>query len=411
MVETIHTVIVGGGQAGLSLSYHLQQRGIEHVVFEKAAQAGEAWRNHRWDSFTLVTPNWSFCLPGAEYREGDPDGFMPRVEIVERFEHYVDHFHLPVQYQTQVTSVEPLDGDSGYLVQTQDKKVRARNVVIATGLYQADKVPVFASGIPMGIKQLPSSQYRNPESLPPGAVLVVGSAQSGGQIAEELQQSGRTVYLCVGSAGHVPRRYRGRDIYDWLNRSGFIDRTEAALPSPKMKFAGNPLLSGKNGGHALNLHRFARDGIVLLGRLQDVQNGKIRLATDLKENLAKVDKFQAEALKMVDTYIEKNALDAPTEHLPELRDGYDVEIIEQLDLKSAGINTVVWTTGYAFDFRMIKLPVLDADGFPIQKGGVTNYPGLSFIGLPWLPKQKTGQLIGVGEHAAAIASEIAGRGK
>ena len=212
-MERIETVVVGGGQAGLATSYFLKQEGREHVVLEQAAQAGNAWRTGRWDSFTVVTPNWSVRMPGAEYSGPDPDGFMPRDEIVAYFEQYADRFQLPMQYSTRVVSIEQLDS-SGYRVQTDTGIFEADNVVIATGFEQLPKIPPFASDLPSDITQLHSSAYRNPQSLPSGAVLVVGSAQSGCQIAEELYQSGLQVYLSTGaSSGRAPRRYRGQDTF------------------------------------------------------------------------------------------------------------------------------------------------------------------------------------------------------
>jgi putative flavoprotein involved in K+ transport len=407
--QKIETIIVGGGQAGLATSYHLTKRGLEHIVLEQASQAGNAWRNDRWDSFTLVTPNWSFRLPGAEYQGNAPDGFMSRDEIVACFEQYVERFHLPVHYRVQVTSVEQKAEGEGYLVRTKDAVWEARNVVIATGLFQRPKIPSFSADISKQITQLHTGQYRNPQSLPPGAVLVVGSAQSGCQIAQELYQSGRKVYLCVGSAGRVPRRYRGKDIYEWMHLSGFLDRTVDKLPSPKAKFAGNPHASGRDGGQTLNLHQFARDGVVLLGRLQGARDNMIWLGPDLKENLAKVDKFEAEILKMVDGFIAQNRLNAPSENLPTLRDGYEAEEITELNLPSAGITTIIWAIGYSFDFSLVKLPIFDGDGYPNQKRGITDYPGLFFMGLPWLYKYKSGHIIGVGEDASFTASAIATR--
>jgi putative flavoprotein involved in K+ transport len=294
-------------------------------------------------------------------------------------------------------------------VHTDGAAIETSNVVIATGLFQKPRIPPLSANLPVGVQQLHSSEYRNPAALPPGAVLVVGSAQSGGQIAEELYQSGRKVYLCVSSAGWGPRRYRGQDIVRWMDRAGFNAVTVDKLPSPKMKFAASALVSGKDGGHTLNVHQFARDGVVLLGRMQAAQAGKITLAPDLKESLAKSDKFKADLLKRIDDYIEKMGLDVPQETLPDLRDGYSAEVITELDVQSAGITSVIWATGYKFDFGLVRLPVVDADGYPIQKRGVTDYPGLYFVGLPWLHTAKSGLLFGVGDDAASIVSHIAGK--
>jgi putative flavoprotein involved in K+ transport len=405
--EKVETVIVGGGQAGLAVSYHLSQEGRAHRILEKASQPAEAWRNHRWDSFTLVTPNWTVRMPGAEYQGDDPDGFMPREEVVAYLEDYIERFSLPIQYDVRVSSVE--QNGAGYLVHTGEATVEASNVVIATGLFQQPNVPPFSANLPQEVQQLHSGQYRNPEALPPGAVLVVGSAQSGGQIAEELYQGGRKVYLCVSSAGWGPRRYRGQDIVWWMNKAGFNDVTVDKLPSPRAKFAASALVSGKDGGHTLNVHQFARDGVTLLGRIQDAQGSRITLAPDLKENLAKSDKFRADLLKRIDDYIEKAGLDVPPAALPELRDGYDAEVITELDVQSAGITSVIWATGYRFDFSLVQLPVVDADGYPVQKRGVTGFPGLYFVGLPWLHTSGSGVFGGVGDDAAFIVADIAGK--
>ena len=409
MNEKIDTIIIGGGQAGLATSYYLKQQGREHVVLEQAAQAGNAWRNDRWDSFALLTPNWSFRLPGAEYQGDAPDGFMPRDEIVARFEQYVERSKLPVHYGVRVTAVEQDENGGGYLVRTDETTMQARNVVIATGLFQRPKESSFSADLSAHIEQRHSGQYRNPQSLPDGAVLVVGSGQSGSQIAQELYESGRKVYLCVGSAGRGPRRYRGKDIYEWLDLTGYFDRTVDQLPSPKAKFAGSVQVSGRDGGRSLNLHQFARDGVVLLGHLQGARESRVWLAPDLKENLAKTDKFEAELIKLIDGFIEQSGLNAPAERLPELRDGYEAEEIAELDLDSAGITTIIWATGYQYDFGLVNLPVLDGDGYPLQERGATDHPGLFFVGMPWLFKLKSGLLAGVGDDAAHIASVIAAR--
>jgi putative flavoprotein involved in K+ transport len=403
MIEKIDTIIVGAGQGGLSTSYHLSQQGREHVILEQADQAASAWRK-RWDTFTLITPNWTIQLPGAEYQGDDPDGFMARDEVIAYFEEYIERFKLPIRYGIRVTSVEPME--TGYLVSTDKGEFETANVVIATGMYQQPRIPPMSANLSSEIQQLHSSEYHNPEALPAGAVLVVGSAQSGCQIAEELYQSGRKLYLSVSRAGRLPRRYRGKDITRWLEEIGFADRTVDKFPSPKVKFAGSAHGTGKDGGHTINLHQFARDGVVLLGHIQSVQEDRIVLAPDLKDNLANTDKLEAEFIKEIDNYIEKSGLDVPKETLPELRDGYEADEILELDLESAGITSVIWATGYKFDFSLVKFPIFDEDGYPLQKRGVTEYPGLYFIGLPLLHTIKSGLLSGVGDDAAHVASAI-----
>ncbi|MDN0075993.1 NAD(P)-binding domain-containing protein [Crenobacter sp. SG2303] len=405
MIQSIDTLIIGGGQGGLATSYYLKQQGREHLILEQSDQAGSAWRDGRWDSFTLVTPNWAFRLPGAEYAGDDPAGFLDRDQVVEIFAGYADKFGLPLRTRTRVSAVEA-SPEGGFLVHTQDTTYQARNVVVATGLFQAPRIPVFAERLPADVVQLHSGDYRNPDQLPEGGVLVVGSSQSGCQIAQELHQSGRPVYLCTSGAGRIPRTYRGRDIFAWAALMGFSDRTVDQLPSPRAKFAANPHMAGKSDGGSLNLHQFARDGIRLLGRLQNVEDGKLRLAGDLHDNLAKADKFEADMLQGIDAYIAQAGIDAPLEALPQWQDGYAQTAIDELDLAASGIRTVIWAIGYDFDFGMVKFPIFDEDGYPIQQRGATAQPGLYFVGLPWLHKQKSGLLAGVAEDAAHIAQRI-----
>ena len=406
MTERIETIIVGGGQAGLSISYYLSKLGRDHLILEREDRVAEIWRN-RWDSFTLITPNWMTRLPGAEYQGDDPNGFMVRDDLVTYFEEYLERFELPIRYGVNVTSIEPLE--AGYLVRTDQEEFEAANVVMAVGLHQEARIPAFSEKFPTGIDQIHSSQYRNPEDLSSGDVLVVGSAQSGCQIAEELYQSGRKVFLSVGKAGRLPRRYRGKDITKWMSEIGFGDRTVDKLPSPKDKFAGSAHGTGKDGGHTINLHQFVKDGVVLLGRIESVAGDRIIMASDLKDNLEKADKFETFIVNEIDKFIEENGLDAPVEHLIELRDGYHSEEILELDLMSADIRNVVWATGFKFDFGQVKLPVFDEDGYPIQKRGVSEIPGLYFIGLPFLHTSKSGLLAGVGDDAAHVVEQIAAR--
>jgi putative flavoprotein involved in K+ transport len=406
MSTHVETVIVGGGQAGLAVSYYLSRQNRPHLVLEQAQKAAEAWRNHRWDSFTLNTPNWQSVLPGAAVPGADPDAFLSREEIVAYFERYVDKFQLPVRYGVRVHSVGPRRSGHGYWVDTTSGRFAAAHVVIATGLYQTPDVPAYRGDFPPETTHLHSDEYKNPESLPDGAVLVVGSGQSGAQITEELYRRGRKVYLSVSRAARVPRRYRGKDANWWHEHMGDYERTVEQLPSPRAKFASKPIISGADGGHTLNLHQFARDGVTLLGRMHGVRGHSILLAQDLKENLARADKFAEEFAKKIDDFISRNGIRAPEEQLCALRDGYEVRQVPELDLTAANIRTVIWATGYRFDFRFVQLPVLDGDGYPIQKRGVTDFRGLYFVGLPWLYNARSGLFSGLAEDASHIAATI-----
>ncbi len=406
MDERIETVIVGGGQGGLSTSCLLTQSKREHIVLEQSNRPAHVWEDERWDSFTFVTPNWAIRLPGTEYDGRDPDGYLSRGEIAAFFSTYVDRFRLPIQCNSRAYQVAPDENGIGFRVETSGKCYHCTNVVIATGLYQRPKVLPLGYQFPRNILQLHSTQYRNPQSLPPGAILVVGSAQSGCQIAEELSHSGRQVYLSVGRAGRIPRRYRGKDIYWWVDHTGFLSRTPDKLPSLEARFAGNPHLTGKDGGHTISLHQFARDGITLLGRIQSVRDGTLLLAPDLHQNLARADKFAADMVGMIDAYVDKAGLDLPREELPILTDGFRTSEIAELDLVASGIATVIWANGYEFDFDLVHLPVVDKAGFPIQQGGISEHRGLYFVGMPWLSTQRTGTLLGVGDNASQVVSDI-----
>jgi len=404
-MERIETVIVGGGQAGLFTSYWLAQQGHEHVVLEQAPYPAPVWRDHRWDSFTMVTPNWAFRLPGGDPVSPEPDGFLPRQEVIDTFARYVDTHHLPVRCNTEVSAIER-SGDQGYRVTTGAGEIEAANVVIATGIFQTPKVPAFATQLDPAITQVHTYDYRSPGALPEGAVLVVGSAMSGAQIAEELYRSGRTVYLATSSAGRIPRRYRGKDCIQWLEEIGFFDLPFEQMPPGSTRFDAIPHVSGADGGHTLNLHAFARDGVTLLGRMRDAHGTTASFSPNLYQNLGQADGFAAMITQMIDGYIAEHGLDIPPESLPNPQDGYAQPVIEELDLAATGITSVIWATGYGFDYRLVRMPVLDDEGFPVTERGATAFPGLFFVGQGWMPSHRTEFLIGVAESARHVASQI-----
>jgi len=411
MTEQVEVVIIGGGQAGLALSYYLNQLGRTHLVLEQG-RVGETWRSGRWDSFTLNTPNWMTHLPGFPYQGDDPDGFLPREDIVTYLEQYAASFHSPLQCGVRVTAVRQQPGGNGYLVEAEEMTFAAANVVLATGAFPQPKLPAASAALSMDICQMHTSEYRNPQVLPSGAVLVVGTGQSGCQIAEDLYESGRLVYLSTSSCGRVPRRYRGKDSTWWLSRLGFFDRTLDQLPSPTAKFACNPHVSGNHGGRDINLRQFARQGMILLGHVQAVQGKQIILAPDLEENLAKADAFAAHITQGIDEYITKTGMEVAANSITgeaPSNGATSTKPMLTLDLQSAGISTIIWASGYKLDFGWVQLPVFDQAGYPVHQRGITAFPGLYFLGLHWLYKTKSALLYGVGEDAAFIASAIADR--
>jgi putative flavoprotein involved in K+ transport len=407
-MKHLNTVVIGAGQAGLAISYYLSRVDRKYMVLEKE-RIGKSWRNERWDSFTLVTPNWGLRLPGMEYDGDDPDGFLTRQEVVEYLERFVELFNPPVREGVEVTAVEAVPGSDNLIVRSSAGEYQATNVVVATGTFQRPKVPPFCGQLSDDVQQIHSSEYRNPNQLRHGAALVVGSGQSGCQIAEELFEHGRDVYHSTGRSGRLPRRYRGDDSARWLMLMGFANRTVDQLHSPADRFKSNPHVSGKGGGRTLSLHRFSKDGIKLLGHVRNGRGTRLDIVPDLRENLAAADKFAQEFKQGVDEFIEKQGLQAPEDNEPELRDGYEAPVMTELDLESAGISTIIWATGYRFDFSWVKLPIFDEFGYPIQKRGVTSQPGLYFLGLHWLHTSASSLLVGVGDDAAHVAEHINSR--
>lgn len=414
-MTSLDTVIVGAGQAGLGVSYFLQREGRKHVVFERG-RIGESWLAQRWDSFKLNTPNFMNSLPGLPYDGPESDGFWRRDELVTYFQSYVESFQLPVQTDTTVISIERTEDQESFIVSTRSEGqaedfVACRSVVIASGSLQTPKIPSISSQIPDGIVQLHTGDYRSASALPPGAIVVVGSGQSGCQIAENLLAAGRTVYLCTSKVGRAPRRYRGRDIMEWWTEMKFFDVTLASLEDKSISRAPQPQISGiGRHGHTVSLQHLARQGIVILGRLLDVKANKLVLGDEAADNVHFADQFSQQIKDGIDAYLEKAGITLPAlEHDPADEPDYQavsVSSMRQLDLQEKNISAVIWATGFTADFSWIHLPVLDAAGMPVHERGISSLCGLYFIGFPWLSARKSGIIYGIEEDAEYIASAI-----
>ena len=410
--RSVETVVVGAGHAGLIVSRLLSEAGREHVLLERRATLGGGWQD-RWDAFRLVSPNWTTSVPGFDYRGDDPDGYMPRDEIVDHFRAYADAIGAPVELETEVTRLVALDdGAARFRLTTSRGQVDARDVIFAGGPFQVPNIPGLADGFSPAILQLHSHHYRNPGALPPGGVLLVGSGQTGVQLAEELIDAGRDVTLSVGHCGRAPRRYRTKDIFWWLRQMatrgpavGTPLPTADKLPSPRARFACNPQLSGHRGGHDTNLRQMASEGLRLVGRFEAADGARARFAADLAENLRFADTFFDERFKSdCDTFTERVGEDLPPDEVTQF--SFDPPEVTELDLAEAGISTVLWTSGYRPAFGWIELPVLDEFGLPRQIGGRTDVAGLSFIGTQWMVDMGSANLVAVARDAEALVAAL-----
>jgi putative flavoprotein involved in K+ transport len=400
MRATVDVAIIGAGQAGLATSWYLTQAKVDHVVLE-AGRVAETWRSRRWDSFCLVTPNWTVQLPGAKYAGPEPDGFMPLAELIDHFDSWASSFDAPVEQGCAVTALEA-DGD-GFLITAQAGDLRARNVVVATGAYQRAFRPASGEELPNDVVQLFAEEYSNPGALPPGAVLVIGSGQTGCQLAEEIHTSGRKVFLACGRCVWVPRRLQGRDILHWMIESGFMDRTPDKLPSPMARLLGNPQATGHDGGRDLNFRVLHAMGVELLGRYLGAEGSTVRFADDLAASVDFGDARLGDLMKFVEVDCSTRGITPPTlEMPPPLR----INPRTELDIAKDGIGSVIWTSGYRPDYGWVKVPVFDEMGFPVQAEGATQVPGLYFMGVHWMRKGKSAILYGVGEDAEVVTKQI-----
>ncbi|MDE1184811.1 MSMEG_0569 family flavin-dependent oxidoreductase [Paraburkholderia sp.] len=397
-------LIVGGGQAGLSVSYFLQQANIDHLVVEKETVT-HTWRNQRWDAFCLVTPNWQCALPGYPYRGDDPHGFMKKDEIIAYLDGFIASVNAPVIEHASVERVtRRIDGV--YTVKTTQGEFTADQIVVASGGYHTPIVPRMAERLPARIVQLQSSEYRNAAALPAGAVLVVGSGQSGAQIAEDLHLAGKKVFLAVGQAPRCARFYRGRDVVDWLADMRYYDMSVDEHPLREgVRDNTNHYVTGRDGGRDIDLRRFAQEGMELFGSLSDLRDGALVFAPNLSANLDDADDTYNRINSSIDSYIERQGIDAPTgeAYAPVWQPQGERT---SLDLDASGITSIVWCIGFRPDFGWLDAPVFNGRGQPVHQRGVTGVRGVYFVGLPWLHTWGSGRFSGIARDAQYIVDAI-----
>jgi putative flavoprotein involved in K+ transport len=396
-------IIIGGGQAGLSAAWHCREAGLDHLVLERHERF-HAWKQQRWDSFCLVTPNWQCQLPGYNYTGSDPHGFMVKADIIDFVEAYAESFAPPILEHVEVTSLSQEGGK--FHLTTSAGPFTAHQVVIATGGYHIPITPRMAERLPPTLLQLHANEYRNPAQLPPGRTLIIGTGQSGCQIAEDLHLAGRQVHLAVGSAPRVARFYRGRDIVDWLQDMGHYDIPVTAHPMQEgVRGKANHYVTGRDGGRDIDLRRFAAEGMALHGHLTEVDGNMLGFAPDLAENLDRADAVSERIKDSIDAYIENEGITAPAEprYVPVWQPPAENP---PLDLAAAGITSLIWCVGYRPDYAWVHAPVFTGAGMPVHLRGVTPVPGLYFLGLPWLNTWGSGRFAAIARDAAHLATHI-----
>lgn len=403
-METIETLVIGAGQAGIAASEHLSRNGIAHLVLEKDRVA-EAWRSGRWDSLRANGPAWHDRFPNRAFETCHPDGFAGKEEVADYLVGYAQQINAPIRTGVEVQALKRPFGRSGFEVSTSDGPIVAQTVICATGAFQDPVIPALVPDDP-ALMQMHSARYRNPDQLPPGAVLVVGSGSSGCQIAEELCQSGRKTFLSVGPHERPPRAYRGRDFCWWLGVLGLWDLAAQSPGTEHVTIA----VSGAQGGLTVDFRRLAMEGIVLLGRTTGVSDGQLVIAEDLQANIAAGDASYLAMLDLADAHAEKFGLDLPPDPGARLRltdPACLTAPIRTLDLEREGIGTVIWATGYARDYSWMQVDAFDERGAPIHHRGVSKEPGLYFLGLPWQSRRGSSFLWGVWHDAGYVADQIA----
>jgi putative flavoprotein involved in K+ transport len=407
-------IVIGGGHAGLSISYQLKNLNLDHILFEKG-KIGNSWLSQRWDSFKMNTPNKMNLLPGIENYYPDDDDFCSARDFVDTLEKYSLESGLPVQENSTVLSVEKADNSKSFNVRVSAdgsmELYRGKKVIVASGGQNIKSMPPFSGNISSSIVQKHASEYRNATSLPGGAVLVVGSAQSGIQIAEDLVDAGRKVFLSTSEVPRVPRRYRGKDITDWLTMTGFFDLQTKDVTDPKILMTKQPQVSNKgNRGRTTSYQSLWRSGVVILGKAKYAEGQNFYFHPNAGNHVKFADDFSNKVKRMIDDYIQKSNFLVP---LPEYdpadepdNDASCASPIAMMDLRKNNINSIIWCTGFKGDFGYLKLPVFTQDGYPLHFDGLTNITGLYFTGLPWLRKRKSGIIYGSLEDSEILAEHI-----
>ena len=403
-VETVDTLVVGAGQAGVAMSEHLSTCGVPHLVVERHRIA-ERWRSERWDSLVANGPAWHDRFPGMEFPDTHADAFVHKEKVADYFVAYASQISAPVRCGVEVKEVHRDVGRRGFRIRTSDRVIEAKNVVAATGAFQRPMTPALVPGS-VGLMQIHSNSYKNPDQLPEGAVLVVGAGSSGVQIAEELSLSGKRVYLSVGPHDRPPRSYRQRDYCWWL---GVLGKWDAQAKKPGTEHV-TIAVSGASGGHTIDFRRLAAQGITLLGRTESYSDGVVFLRADLAENLARGDANFLSVLDEADAYVVRNGI-----NLPEEPDAHKIDPnpkcvthpILELNLAADGITSIIWATGYTADYSWLKVDALDENGKPKHQRGISAEPGIYFLGLPWQSRRASSFIWGVWHDARYIAEHIA----
>lgn len=404
MVENIDVVIIGAGHIGLSISFFLKKAGISHVVLEKN-EIASTWSTQRWDSFNLVLPNWSLKLPEFSYQGSDPDGFLDLAATIQYIQDFARQFQLPVR--TGVEVLELIGDGHNFLLRTGQGKIKSRCVVVATGAYRNPQIPKLAAAMPTCIQQMHSSDYRNPKQITAGSVLVVGTGQSGTQIADELHSFGQKVFLSVSRCGGRPRRYRGKDCVWWMQQMGYYDQKPSAETFSKKIGACNVPLTGQNGGVDINLNDLRQKGVELLGRIVSVEQDQLKLLDDLNINLQYADREWHRFLTECDFFANQNDLSFPLEP-----SAYEfTKFLSQPEKNTIhfiqeDIKTIIWATGFTPTYPWISLPIFNVEDYVIHNQGITRHNGLYFVGLPWQRKRSSSIFLGSTDDAEFISQQV-----